>query len=334
MGRPTHRRPRPPAWFRVAAALAVLAVLAAPAKADRIVLASGDVLRGRIVERQEGHLILDHPDLGRLVVPDVKIARIVFEDTPPVAEVRRADAQTTDAVDEEAPATVARVETADEPPGKDWYVKVNASLQASTGNTEEDLVRVGVVAGWETKQTELDADLTYYFKSKPEGTSDNELTAGLRQRWLLPDTKWFWFGEGRFDFDAFQSWRYRVTGHGGPGYRLWDRERTRLDALVGLGARREWGSQNDDIRFEATVGLDFRWTITHRQQVRVGASYYQVVTDGDDYRFRSTASWRLKLDPELQLSLVTGYQFEYQSIADPDKTNDDLRIYVGLEMEF
>jgi len=253
--------------------------------------------------------------------------------------VRASSPATAPAASQEVIQDAAKADAAAATPARptEDQSKLNFSLdlssESSSGNTEEESIRVGLNVDWRTPKTQFDVDVAYYFKSKPEGTTDNKLTVGAQHRWLRPGMPWFWFVAGRFDFDAFQSWRYRANTHAGPGYRLVETEAIRLDVFGGPGMRREWGSDNESLKFEATVGLDFRWQVTRQQQLRFDVGFFQVVDDSTDHRTRSNGSWRYRFG-DSQVNLVVGYAFEYQSIADPENTNDDLRIYTGLSIDF
>ena len=96
-------------------------------------------------------------------------------------------------------------------------------------------------------------DLSYYHKVKEGDVSDNKLTFGLGRDWLYPESLWFCFVNGRFDYDDFESWQQRANAQAGPGYHLVKTDDIKLDVRSGLGPRREWGSENDTLKFEAAV---------------------------------------------------------------------------------
>jgi len=61
------------------------------------------------------------------------------------------------------------------------------------------------------------------------------------------------FVAGQYDCDEFLSWQQRLSAYAGPAYRLIDTEDMRFDVRVGLGTRKEWGSENDNFELEAAI---------------------------------------------------------------------------------
>jgi len=49
-----------------AAAAVVLCAATAGFAADEVVLESGDTIKGKVIEKNDMHVVLDHPNLGRL----------------------------------------------------------------------------------------------------------------------------------------------------------------------------------------------------------------------------------------------------------------------------
>ena len=54
--------------------LALLALLPAASRADKIELKNGDTIDVEVIERKDGDLVVEHPQLGRMVIPkeDIK----------------------------------------------------------------------------------------------------------------------------------------------------------------------------------------------------------------------------------------------------------------------
>jgi putative salt-induced outer membrane protein YdiY len=164
--------------------------------------------------------------------------------------------------------------------------------------------------------------------------TDNKFTAGVRHDWLNPGQRWFWFVDGRYDFDDFQSWTHRIAGHGGAGYHLLQDEKMTLDILGGAGFRKEFGSENDDIIPEGLLGLDYTWRMTSRQNFVASVRYLPSLTELEDYRTRSSLEWRYVLEQELALTLSAGLLHEYQNVVDPGKDRNDLRVWIGMGLTY
>ncbi|MGB2864267.1 MAG: DUF481 domain-containing protein, partial [Sedimentisphaerales bacterium] len=217
---------------------------------------------------------------------------------------------------------------------KGWGASVDLSLHSSTGNTEEQSTRFGSNIERELIDTKGTLDTSYYHKLKEGEITDNKLTLGMGRDWLLPESLWFYFLQGRFDYDEFESWQKRANGQIGPGYHLIKTDDINLDVKLGLGARKEWGSKNNNPKFEGLIGGDFEWEITDKQIFTFSPYFFPVVGDLDDYRARISGEWRFLFDKEMNLSFLIGTLYEYQSIVDPEKQHGDLRVYLGLQFGF
>lgn len=99
---------------------------------------------------------------------------------------------------------------------------------------------------------------------------------------------------------------------------------------VGLGTRKEWGSENDGYKCEAAEALQFEWDVTSRQKIAASTTVATVVGDLDDYRARSAAEWQFSFERDMALRFVMGIEHEYTSLVDPDDRHSDTRVYIGL----
>jgi len=217
---------------------------------------------------------------------------------------------------------------------KGWKSSVDISMDSSTGNTDEQSLRFGGHLAKEFANTRGTLDTSYYYKVKKGIVTDNKFTLGYLHDWLDPESDWFKFTYSRFDYDEFESWDQRANLLVGPGYHLINNDEIKLDARLGFGPRKEWGSQNDDMKFEGAIGGSFEWTINKKEKLKFASYFFPTFGDLDDYRGRISGDWRFLFDKDLNLSFLVGTFYEYQSIVDPDKTHGDMRTYLGLRFEF
>jgi putative salt-induced outer membrane protein YdiY len=302
----------------------VAALLAPAAWADVIELVSGDVLHGKVLERTDALVVIDHETLGRLELPADQVASVMTD-----AEAAEQAAQQL----EEAPAEAVDSEE-EEKEESPWSLTVDFSLNVSQGNTEESDFRFGLNARRLTEETRLRIDSSWYYKRDRSNTTDNKFTLGSRFDWLMPGSPWFYWVGGRFDWDKFESWDQRLSAQTGPGYHIIETDNFLLDVLGGLGTRKEWGSLNDDWKLEASLGLDTEYKINERQSLDFDITYFVDVEEFEDYRTRSTGNWRYAISNDMRLSLLVGYSWEYQNIADPGDKRYDFRFFVGIQYAF
>ena len=215
-----------------------------------------------------------------------------------------------------------------------WSFAADFSIDSSTGNTEETATRFGTHIKRVLPRERLAIDMSYYHKESEGSTTDNKVTIGSIHDWLNLGSRWFFFTAGRYDYDEFESWEQRMNLQVGPGYNLIKSDDVLLDFRLGAGGRKEWGSENTDLKFEGLAGIDFTWKMTNRQNVEATVWYFPVITDFEDYRTRSTLNWRYRLAKESNISLLLGVLHEHQSIVDSGSADTDTRITAGLQIDF
>jgi len=291
----------------------------------QVVLADGDAIYGRLIDQNESTIVLEHPNLGRLEIPREQIDSFNVKEPEFKKEEKVA---WFDPTLRKLGAKTSRLKE------KGWESAVDFSLDSSSGNTQEQSTRLGSHVKRELPDRITIADSSYYYKVKEAEISDNKLTLGLGRDWLLPESAWFYFLHGRFDYDEFESWQQRANAQAGPGYHLIEKDDMTLDVRSGLGMRREWGSINNNPKLEGVIGADFEWKITSKQICKFAPYYYPVVNDFSDYRTRFSGEWRYFFDEDMRLSFLVGTLYEFQSIVDPGKEHADLRVYLGLGYGF
>ncbi len=217
---------------------------------------------------------------------------------------------------------------------KGWKYSVDLSLDTSSGGTNEQVSRLASNVGRERPDTKTEFDVSYYRKVSDDELTDHKITVGYLHDWLDPESSWFWFVLARYDHDEFESWKQRANAQAGLAYHLIESDDQTLDIRLGLGARREWGSENDNAKAEGLIGADFRWKITDRQTCAFAPYFFPVVGDLDDYRARITGEWNFLFSKDMRLSFLVGTLYAYQSMVDPGKAHGDLRVYLGLRYGF
>lgn len=282
------------------ATVAMMVAVVSVASADQLTLATGEVLRGQVVEQTDTHIVLEHGVLGRLEIPRDKIADLDIEGKEDVK----------------------------------WKSNVNVTFNGASGNTEESSLRIGGRSRRRTPRTRLNLDVAYYISTADGKRDNNKFTSGIVHDWLIPESRWFFFADGRFDYDEFESWRQRLASHVGPGYDIIASKDFTLDARAGAGARKEWGSEEDDWKPEGLFALGLDWRISRRQSFDASAAIFPILNDFGNYRTRSDAHWAMKIFNDMDLAVTAGVTHEYQSVIDPGKDHNDLRFFTGLQFDF
>ncbi|MFQ5527763.1 MAG: DUF481 domain-containing protein, partial [Thermoanaerobaculia bacterium] len=271
------------------AAVATIVLAVSVAGADEVELVGGDVLRGTVVEQTDTHVLLEHSALGRLQIARDQITSLVV-DTPPAEEGAGAEP----------------LEKADKKKDKKWTSHLSLTFNGASGNTEENSFRIGGRSRRETPATRLRLDAAYYVSTSAGVVDNNKFTSGIVHDWLRPESPWFLFTSARYDYDQFESWGQRINAKGGPGYHLIAKDNFDLALRVGIGPKKEFGSQNNDWFAEGLVGVDLNWKMPNRQSFDVSSAIFPIVDDPEDFRTRTTVNWAIKVADGSDLSLSAG----------------------------
>lgn len=309
------------------------AFIATAGHADSIRLSTGEILQVTILESTDETIRFQHPLLGELTLPRASVEVLpapADEGAEPVAGDIQGEQPPESAV---PPAEQPIAEPPPAPP-KEWNFKFTLAGGAATGNTENANLVTKFDAVRENEQTKLVLDAGFFYAESDNVTSETRFTAGARHDWLKPDSKWFYFADARYDFDDYQSWDHRVSGHVGVGYKLIEPPKWRINLLAGIGAIKEWGSDNDDLRPEALLGVEGEWQIAEKHSVTFDSTLYPDLGDAGEYRWVNNVGWSVLLDNSTNLSLTAGLAHEYQSQVDAGRKHNDLKVFAGIAMEF
>lgn len=292
---------------RIAIAIAVCAC-GAEAAADTVVLANGDTLTGEVVEWDFHGLVIDHPQLGRL---RLALGQLDLDaGTPPPAGLLGTDFL------------------------RGWSRRLDVGLVGEDGNSNSLDLTAGLELSYEDDFKRWAFTGRYFFGSEDDETTDNNGRFELRRDFLRPGSRWFARAVGVYQFDDFEAWRQRLTTTAGPGYRLVETERHALDAVVGPAYTREFGQGGDD-KLEAAFGLDYAWQISSLFSLELRNQLFsEIGPDTGDLRNLTLGSGRWTLSEDPELSLVVGFQNEWESAPDANDEPNDLDYFLSLGIGF
>jgi putative salt-induced outer membrane protein YdiY len=288
------------------ACLAAAAVTAA-ATADTLVLANGDELTGEVVEWAVDHVVLEHPQLGRIRIDLDKLKLDTGE--PPTPGLFG--------------TTFMR--------GWKWHLEFG--VNGKQGNTVNTAVTAGLKLGYEDDWTRWKVDGRHYYYRSDDGGDDNNARFDLRRDWLFPDSRWFWTVGSRYQFDQFEAWKHRITLFGAPGFHIVRKEAHQLDALLGPAFTREFGESGDS-KVEGTLGLEYEWTVSERHSLSLSNNLFvETRPDAGALRNFTTGKWSIAIAKRPALSLNVGFENEYESEPEEGDKSNDLLYFVTLGLD-
>ncbi len=254
-----------------------------------------------------------------------------------------APAQPQDAEPQGAPAAGASsLEVARDEPTfwarmfKDWKFNTQLGINGSQGNSEFFNFRGSLNATRSTDKSKSSLGASYSFATRTRATVENRLRIDGRQEWLqVPLPRLRSFANATLELDEFQSWDYRASGNGGLGYTFYDTPKIYLLGSMGLGVSQEiGGGSNQDLRPEAVLGAEFRYTINERQKITANFDAFPNLSDTERFRARGRAQWEILVDPETTMTLRLGLEDRFDTQAGKLNKNHDLDYFATLGWSF
>ena len=210
----------------------------------------------------------------------------------------------------------------DTPFWESWDGSVELGLNGTEGNTETFNLRTGAKVRRESEQTIQKIEFTYLDKSN-QGvrTALSSLLDG-RQEWKLRDERYTYFVHGLMEYDEFKAFDVRLSADTGLARKLIDTDTKRLSGRLGASASREVGGPNDEWIPELLLGVEYDHKIDDRQKVTFESTYYPDITDFENFRLNSKASWEMVINPDWGLSLKMSAIDRYDSTPSGAAPND------------
>ena len=285
-----------------------LCLVAPAAQADKIKLANGDELSGEIVEWAVDHVVIEHPQLGKV--------RLTLDQL--------------------------EIDTGERPsPGlfgtgilRGWERRVDFGWTGRIGTTDTLTITAGVDFRYADEFRRWKLNGRYFFNVTDDGDQDNNARIDLRRDWLFPGHRWFAYAGVRYQFDQFESWEHRTTLSVGPGYNLVKTEAHKLDVRLGPTYTKEYAGPADS-QSEALFGIDYDWKISERQSLHfLNDLFVEYTPSAGDFRNLTLFEWRMRIAEAPDLALKIGGSNEYDNTPDGDDERNDFRYYISLGVGF
>ena len=207
-------------------------------------------------------------------------------------------------------------------------------FSGNTGNTNQESLHAAAKTSRKTDLHETSLTSKYFFSRADGAVTRNEVSVDAKQRWLIPDSAWFYFVSGAYEFDQFESFRHRTSAFAGVGYKFFDDETFELTGNAGLGGTYEFGTVNEfnpEAVFGATAAT---WNFSKTQSLSGGVSWFPDLDDAGEYRLTSNAEWKIKLHTQNALSLKFGVENDYDSQPEGGDEFNDFKYYGALVVDF
>jgi putative salt-induced outer membrane protein YdiY len=235
------------------------------------------------------------------------------------------------AAEEAPPGPPSEAET---PFSKGWSGGIELGLNGATGNTEMLNFRGSAGARRTTDRYDTMGDITYTYSTDDGDESANRLEANARNDWLIPDSKWLFFADAKYEYDEFTDYDSRLSGHVGAGYRFIKTEKDDLLGRVGVGAYKEWGGSDDDLTPEGVLGADYTHIFSELSSFTATVDFYPQLDEIGPYRFVGRAAYQVILDQETNLIFKIGAEDRYDSTPGDGFKRNDFTYFAMLGWKF
>lgn len=325
--------------------------------ADKLVLTTGEALSGEIMSQDQQAVTLMHPVLGALTIQREHIAQIEVhqqgatiekptqspapaEQSPTDPPVKQSGDVKSDMVEGAAPSITPGTTPGAVTPGaaksllEGWKTKLEVSFSGQEGNKQSNTIRLGLATKRQTSNLKLNGDSVVYIESKEHDTTTEEATVGGKMEWPMNSGRWFGFVQGRWDYDRFEAWDYRVTMAGGGGVHLIHSDPFTFTVRAGGGFNKEFGRFADELIPEALGGLMVDWKINSILRFTGETTYFPDLSGTDEWRVVTEAALTLDLHQGGGIKFKVGVHDEYESHTEDDTRHNDFRYFGALVFEF
>jgi len=226
-----------------------------------------------------------------------------------------------------------------------WRRSIGAGVSGAKGNTTSFDANVDVLGDAEDEWRRWKLRAAYFVSKAEEAgggidRTKNQVYIDLTRDFRFPEWPVFLFVQGRFDYDPFEAWDYRLAGSLGAGYDLYDSDPFDLRARFGAGVNQTFGVEfpaggdDDELSPEALVGLEAVWRPREGQTLATAHTVYPDLSSLGEFRLISTADWILEVSDWIPLALKLGLLFEHESEVEPPAKQSDLKYAAALLYSF
>lgn len=299
---------------------------------ETITLSDGDVINAPITARDAATITINHPTLGELTIERSRIVSI-HDDAVAQAEAVEAAAEV------EAAEALALERAADEGMFgtglfKGWNRQFSLGINGAEGNSRNANIRAGFHTDYEDDTDRWNFDMLYRVSRASGATTENRFSTELTKDWLMPGEDYFYWANGKFEWDDFEVWDNRISGYGGIGYQFIEDEKWNVRGRLGVGGNQTNGGGTNEFTVEAFIGVEVDYTISDKQSIAFTNYFYPSLEDGGDFRNITTLGWNIEIDQDKGMSLQLGIANEHDSAAPAPFKKNDFTYYAALIWEF
>jgi len=215
-----------------------------------------------------------------------------------------------------------------------WKYSFSAGVSGASGNNENFSGRVSLNADRLTESMETKAQASYIYSTSDGQRSASRGELSLNNDWLL-DGPWRYFAQGKYEYDEFQAWQHRLSGHAGVGYEFINNDKTTLIGRAGVGGSYEFGSNADEKLIpEGLLGFEWSHKLSANTTLKAASTYYPSFNNFGEFRLNSGAGIEVVLDANTGMTMNAGIEHRHDSAAGTGIRPNDIDYYMGIGWKF
>jgi len=264
-------------------------------------LKNGDILTGKVIEKDVTKLVIEHPILGRLTIPRDKLV-----------------------VGHRAKKSKDEIK---------WERKVAVGFDKKRGNTNSSSFSADVFINRKTSCNEATFKAKAYYSSTDKKMDDRKLYSMARYAYSFgKELRWYQFFKTELEHDRFADVKCRFLPSIGVGY--WFSDELPLKAMIETSVGDEitdYYSQDTNSKIVAVITGMLEKKLWQGVLISQYLTVYPSFENGN-YRLRSETTLKLPLTSSLGInfSLID----EYDSSPASLRKSNDLRLVSSLEWSF
>ena len=279
----------------------------------QVTLINGDTLLGEVLSQSEKIVVFQHEVLGTLQISSEQIASL---------------SDKTD-IDIGSPAIEQKISKPEDAKADashswllpDWDKRFDIGISGADGNSQSQNIHTALSAITETSDRRWNIQAAYDSSEEDGNKSRDEFFIQANRDWLIPDSPYFYFASGRFDWDEFQDWDYRLNLAGGIGKDFIHRQDWTLRGKTGLGFNREFGGEDDSISPEGLLELASVWQLSEDHKIELTTTFYPQLEELKEFRNITSLAWVNKLNDSMRLKIGLSNEHD-TNVPDEVKKND------------
>ena len=212
-----------------------------------------------------------------------------------------------------------------------WENSVDFGLSLSKGNTDNLLLRFGIITEKKDGPNAFFGSASYNYGEEDSAANEDEILGKATWKHAYSGKNFFGL---RFDArrDAFADIDYRFSLNATYGYYWIDTEQTIFSTEFGVGVTTEDKGLGNSTYLNGLFDQNFQHKFNDHASFYQDFSFSPRLDDIDDYRVEFEMGLETKITETLAVKL--SFENRYESIPAAGKKKNDMKVVTGLSYKF